>query len=687
VGAAVLLGLWALAPETAPVWRANDSSIHAALVRWVTRRLTGGHLPLDGWFPYLSLGAARFHHYQSLPHLLTGSIGTVVGPDRAVAWSLYLLLATWPVSVYAGGRLLGLGRPVAGAAAAVAPLVASSQQMGVQWLTYASTGFGAWAQLWGIWALPVVMGFTWQAIAHRRHRGWAAASLALLVSIHLVVAYVAALLLGVWVLVGPERGRRRGRAALVGGAALAAAAWFVVPLVTERAWVTRNLLAEPIGYESVGFATMLRAFLAGNTLDAGRAALLTSLALGGIVIALTRVRGDQVMRALLASLTLGAVLYSGRASFPWLGALPGMGEIFMPRFIVALQVPCLYLAGLAVVAIIRWAMGEARGRVRTVSGALAVCAMVVAMSPAITQRVRFAEMERDVVGEQQRAEVDDRRDMRELLAIASARGPGRIYGGMNRLQVDAFTLGRVPFYMAFLGEDADGIGFTRPTWSILSDIESGFDDGDARQFAVFGVRYVIAPPGVRPRVPAARIASRGCCDLWQVGDVGYLRFATATRTEQVDRLTLLDAARRWFSSEDFDRNLVWTLDYAGPGAPEPVATPIGAAAPEPLGVVLEQTVDLADGRVDASVEVRSQSLLVLSATFDPGWRVTVDDAPARLQMVTPGVVAVPLEPGRHDVRFRWKGFPSYWLLALGWLAPLVLSKRHWRVFASPGEAT
>jgi hypothetical protein len=77
-------------------------------------------LPLTSWFPYLGLGSPQFLHYQSLPAMLTGLIGLATGPDVAFRWSLYLLLARWPVSVYFSARLFGAHRWAAGAAAAMA---------------------------------------------------------------------------------------------------------------------------------------------------------------------------------------------------------------------------------------------------------------------------------------------------------------------------------------------------------------------------------------------------------------------------------------------------------------------------------------------------------------------------------------------------------------------------------------
>jgi len=108
VAAAVGWSLFSLRALTLGVTYLNDSSLHEQMVRFATQRFEAGHLPLTSWFPYLGLGSPQFLHYQSLPSMLTGGAGTVVGADVAFRWSLYLLLALWPLCVYAAARVFGL---------------------------------------------------------------------------------------------------------------------------------------------------------------------------------------------------------------------------------------------------------------------------------------------------------------------------------------------------------------------------------------------------------------------------------------------------------------------------------------------------------------------------------------------------------------------------------------------------
>lgn len=168
VGVAVAWNLASLRAETLAVSYLDDGSVHEQMVRFASQQIRAGHLPLTSWFPYLGLGSPQFLHYQSLPAMLTGLIGLAVGADTAFRWSLDLLLAFWPISVYLGARLFGAGRPAAAASAAMSPFLVSVPGIGYEQHAYLWTGYGVWTQLWGSLTLPLAWGFSWRAIHGRR---------------------------------------------------------------------------------------------------------------------------------------------------------------------------------------------------------------------------------------------------------------------------------------------------------------------------------------------------------------------------------------------------------------------------------------------------------------------------------------------------------------------------------------
>jgi uncharacterized membrane protein YfhO len=86
-------------------------------------------------------------------------------------------------------------------------------------------------------------------------------------------------------------------------------------------------------------------------------------------------------------------------------------------------------------------------------------------------------------------------------------------------------------------------------------------------------------------------------------------------------------------------------------------------------------VDLADGTAAAEVTATRRAVVVLSASFDPGWSVSVDGRLAATEMVAPALVAVTVPPGIHQVVFRYHGFAAYpELLVLALLSLLAAAK-------------
>jgi len=128
-----------------------------------------------------------------------------VGPDVAFRWTLYLLLAAWPVSVYLGARLFGAGRPAAAASAAMSPFLVGATGIGYEQHAYVWAGFGVWTQLWASMTLPLAWGLSWRAI--RQGRGFlaAVAAVAVTTALHYETGYLALLPLLVLPLVAGRR--------------------------------------------------------------------------------------------------------------------------------------------------------------------------------------------------------------------------------------------------------------------------------------------------------------------------------------------------------------------------------------------------------------------------------------------------------------------------------------------------
>ena len=86
-------------------------------------------------------------------------------------------------------------------------------------------------------------------------------------------------------------------------------------------------------------------------------------------------------------------------------------------------------------------------------------------------------------------------EVNTLLAIAKDDGGGRIYAGLPSNWGHSFTVGEVPVYIYLTDVDADSIGFTLRTTSLMTGPEAYFDESNLGDYATFGVRYLLLPAG------------------------------------------------------------------------------------------------------------------------------------------------------------------------------------------------
>ena len=670
VGIVVLFNLVVLRAEARPVQNLNDASVHRSMIAWASDRIEEGHLPLDGWYPDLALGSSRFHHYQSLPHVLTGVLALAIGSERALSWTMYLGMALWPIAVYAGGRLLGWDRWICAIAAAASPLIVSEPTLGYEWGSYAWRGYGTWTQLWGMWLLPFAWGLSWRAVAKGRSYWLAALVLALTVACHLLTGYLALLSLGVFALVKwGELLRRIGRAALIGIGSLFVAAWVVVPLLADRLWTVNDEYSRgKIYYDSFGAKRILTWFASGELFDRGRPPMITILVAVGILVALWRYRRDERARVLLFLFLVSLVLFFGRPTLgPVLRLLPGSGDLFLRRFVFGVHLAGLYLAGFGAVTLGRIAWDQLQ-RFRALReqpvaiAALAVAGVVLFLAPGFIERTAWASQGAEWIGEQAVADDQGGADVAALVDIARARGPGRFYAGMRSNWGSAYEVGQVPVYVMLLNEGTEGVGFVRPTWSLSAPFEYRFTD--TNPVALRPVRRALPDPRRGARRPPSRrrgspnagatCSGKGSTPATSISSTSCRRSRPTGRTS--------GCAGR-IGSDRTSRPGARTPGIAFEGEPAPEATVSADDLPDtPAGTVVSEDVDLRDGRATATVIADRPAMVMLKASFDPRWQVTVDGIAVAPEMIAPSFVGRTVPAGRHVVRFVYEPFPRYDLL-------------------------
>ncbi|HWF14588.1 MAG TPA: YfhO family protein [Acidimicrobiales bacterium] len=685
VAVAIGWGLWELRPELTAVPYLDDSSIHQQMVRFAATRLSQGHSPLTSWFPYLGLGSPQFLHYQSLPSMISGAFGTAFDPDTVFRWTMYLLLALWPLAVYWAARLFGLGRWTAAAAAAVSPLLASSPGIGYEDMAYIWRGYGVWTQLWASWTLPLAWAFSYRALDARRsvRRSVLPAAFFIMVTValHFETGYLAFVPLVVWpFLVPSDLWRRVGRAVLVGGSALVASAWVIVPLLAQSHWAARNQVLEGTGLENgYGARHFLWMLITGRIFDADHWFPIITIFVGvGLLVCGLRWRTFLAGRALVTIFVVTLLMTFGRTTWHGLyGILPGSTDIFIRRFQMGVQLSGILIAGVGFVFVGRLLVDAAakllpadrrprlvRPAGRALVAGIGTVGLLFVLTPAWTSMDTYNGGNSTNVNLQADADASLDPQIDSLLAYVQAHPRGRVYAGQPTNWGNNFTVGDVPVFKYLESRDIDEVGYTLRTASLMTDPEYYFDDTNPGDYPLFGIGYILTPsegPSMEPPVPAQRVRCAGGYCLWALPDPGYIHVYDTTGVLTATRGDVGTQSESLLNSEMLTNERDDTVAFNGRKASPPTATQASALTGPPGHVVVEHA-NLAQGKASAVVRTDRRAAVVLSASYDPGWTATVDGHPAPTVMVAPAVVGVDVGPGVHTVTFAYGGYGYYTLL-------------------------
>ncbi len=667
---AVVYNLWSLRAELPAVHDLNDGGFQAAYVRWATDRIQQGRTPFDGLFTTLGLGFPAFHHYQVLPHVVTGAVGAVTGADAAYRWALYLLLALWPVCVYASARLFGLGRMVAAAAAVVAPFVMSYPGYGFERASFLWRGYGMWTLLWGMWFFPLALALAWRAIDRHRSLALAAGVTALTITSHALTGYLALVIIAAFGLVatGPWL-LRLVRTGAIGVGALAASAWLLIPTFRDKEWTRNGLPPGTFWTDSYGARKVLGWLVSGELLDHGRWPVLTVLAGIGLVVAIVRARRHPPSRAVLAIAVVSLLLYFGR---PTLGRLidilPANDDVFLHRMIVGVHLAGILLAGVGAAFLLQQAADAIRrtGRPAPAAavGAVGLAAAVVLLGPAWTQIRAYDDLDAQWIDRQRSVQKTDGADFASLVARI---GPtnDRVYAGGRTNWGAGNRIGDVPAVIELTNLDANGVGFTGRLPALTEPSEARFDDTNAAQYELFDVRYVIKPADRPPPPGATLIGSAGRHRLYSVETSGLLQVADTTAPIVTSGQDIDVAVGAFLRSDAAARGEypLLTIDGIERGTPT-----LGSSAvpTTPAGTVQLSYGPGSDAVVGGTVTANRPAAVVLKMSVHGRWHATVDDAPAAIAVVAPGFMAVDVPAGTHRVEFSYDAVSGWETLA--WLA-------------------
>lgn len=687
VGFAVAFGAWLLRAELHVASFPNDETVHSAMAQLAEHQIRAGHNPFDAWFPYLGFGVPQFAQYQSLPSILTGLANIVFGAP-VFRWVNYLLICTWPISVYIGARLLGLDRWEAGAAALFSPMLVNIKGYGFEWGSFVWLGSGMWSMLWALWLMPIALGLAWRAVSRGERIALAAFATGLTCAFHFITGYFVLLSIGVFVLVCPPQALKRlGRAALVGAGGLLMFAFVFVPTIGDLDYVNLDSTTRGTFWvDSFGPGHVFTWLFHGEVFDYGRVPIVSLFVAAGTIVCLVRWRRDEVARIPIGLMVLSMLLWSGRRVVgPALKILPGGTDLLLHRFIIGVHFAGMLLAGLGAVWAFRLVVKVAQRLMRFEGGHVVAVVLLGALSvvvlyPVLVNRKHYAAQNTFFVNGQVIADHTYGADVTALIKIAKQRNDGRIYAGSSTNWGTGSKVDQVPIYQLPAQMEADSLGFFLRVSSLSTDIEPYFNENDPAQYDLFNVRYVLVPSSQKPTVAATVVATRGDYTLWEVKTSGYLEVVDTTEPVRADRTDMAAMFTPYIASPALAQLRVPLVSFDGKPTQAP-STSNAAPYTGPPGSVDWTNVALADGRVTGQATTSRPGWVMLKESYSPRWTATVDGRPVKPEMLAPSFVGVPVPAGTHLVVFKYRprsSYPALFALGAFTLLALALGPMLWR---------
>ncbi len=684
--AAVAFNLLTLWPEVGIETPAlNDSVLHLTLVERTVDALARGEDPTDHWVSTFVQGYPLAHHYQHLPHLVTAllyrALGGAVPLTTLFNGLRYLLLSTFPLSIYWAGRRLGGGPLPAALAGSVSSLLSTNGLYGFELGSYVWRGYGMATQLWGMWLLGPAVAHLYTTVRDGRRFTGTVALLAATLLAHTLLGYVALLSGSLFIFLGraSDIGRRMLRLALVFLLVALVASYFLLPFLLDHAFMNRSVWENPDKYDAYGWQWTLWTLCSGQLLDAGRVPSLTLLAGLGLGVCLARWRRDERCRLLVAFFVFWLLLYCGRPTWGvLLNLLPLSRDLHLHRFIAPVHLAAIGLIGGGMAWLLRRAAASGRRWLPVAAGLL----MAGLLAPVVVERVRYTATNGQWMRQNAAAFAADEGALDRLLADLRALPPGRVYAGRGGNWGDSYTVGNVPVYALLTVGSFDNPGYLYHSLSFNADIQVYLDESRRATFDLFDLRYIVAPEGQSVPRFARLLGAYGRHRLYTVETSGYFGLVDSDFTFYGTRDEWFAAAQAWMASDWVEARQHPLIVFGPPPADEGTAMLPLSDAPDRIGQldlpqrescgrVLDEQV--AGNFYSVEFEAHRACWLLLKQTFHPGWRATLDGQPVTISMLAPSFVGVEVTAGRHRAEFRYTPGPLRgWLRALG-AAVLALS--------------
>jgi hypothetical protein len=687
---------YALVDRTNQMWDYADKKCSG-----ITKPFCALSYLTDHWVPNWAEGYNLPYYYSHLPQIgIVASYRLTHGITQLSLFThyhvvIYLLLSLFPLSVFWALRVVGHSWISAGMGALISTHLSTDGLYGLDPASFLWRGYGLSSQLFAMIWLPLAFayGHRWISQAHKSTSTLllAISTLTVTTASHLGIGMITFLSLGIMAISSPiqsflaqtlhknslseAKNTLLRLIPLFGGVGLLLGYW-IMPILFHDNYHNISYWDPVWKFDSYGAKETIIRLLNGDLLDFGRLPILTILTLLGIIIT---INSSLFPFALLFVFWL--LMYFGRTT--WGGVIdliPGMSEYHLSRFIVGLHITSLFLIPKA----FEWIMQLIPARnARPFIMAAFIILLGFLVYP---QTLRYSAHNDVLIKQANDNYTTSEKDANELILTLKElqkTSPGRVFAGRGGTWGKEFRIAETPYFMHLSTFGIPTVLWLPQTWSPNSDTEQYFSEDQPKDYVLYNIRYVAAPPTQETQPFWNLIKESPTWKLYEVQTEGYITTGIRPAIVSIQKETFVNVVRLWIQSEYHKQKLYPELTF-DPTYPRTSGLPnfrmtdeatykipdgsehsLFAEVPRYLPPttevntpkVLSQSNE-SDMVFKTNVEVPEdckECIVILHQSAHPSWKVTVDGKKAETMTVFPFYTAVKLETaGQHEVVFSYQ---------------------------------
>lgn len=703
------------------------------------------HLSLltDHWVPNWEEGYNLPYYYSHIPQILiVGSYRLL--PHMAQTTSLfvyyhviiYLLLCILPLSLFLAFRIMGLPWITGGFAALLASQISTDGLYGIDPSSFLWRGWGLSSQLFALIWFPLAIATCIRSLSEekksRGYRIYTILSVFFLLTTtmgHLGIGMMAFMSIAVICMTPTFMGiigqgkwkETAGRiwtgfkqTCIICLPVLILLSYWILPTVTDGVYHNISVWDPVWKFNSFGVTEVMTKFVNGEVFDFGRLPIFTLLVIVGIFVCFLK-RSDnkrQIIQTFPFLFVFFLLLFFGNTTWGSLmNLIPGMADFHQHRFIVALHLSGLFLAPIgltwvccSLAQLIASVWKQASHRTLPMHLSECIAFVIVVMAAGFTlfpQTIRYAAYNDTLITEANRSyetNADDIRSLRTTLQTLEKTDPGRVFA-LRGTEGKNFQVASISaWYMYLSTYGIPTVLWLPETWSLNADTEQFFSEDNASHYALYNIRYVVAPPDKKPQTFWHLIKETASWKLYTVADdtkektQGYVSIGTSPSVVTSGKQSFINLIHLWIQSDYPEQQLypqlvmrgklTTTLPHFSMTDEVTYTTPDAVVrnlfAQPPVYIAPFQTADTdtqqKPGSEQIPMSIISQSddtdmvfsanvrvekpcptcIVVLKETYHPSWQVTVNGKKVKPIDVFPSYIAVRLEdPGTYTIVFSY----------------------------------